>query len=342
MNILAYIEELLLLNDCVIIPEFGGFIANYSPATAVGSSFAPPSNVLSFNGKLNFNDGLLINHVSTEENISYLSAKHRVEALVAEMNCRLTEGETIEIPAVGSLQYDEQRQVIFTAAASRNINAYGLSDFTYQSLLGERLRSTMPKRVDAQAIRPPKKVLRRALWATPLLIVLFAIPFRSELVNLQESSVLPIERSEVAEAAPIVAEEQPETIAPTLEAETPKVEAEAPVVEAEAPIVKQEAPMVKQEAPAAPKAEVAKKEKPIVGNRYHIIAGAFAERRNADKLVESLCATGLEAQNIGVVSGKHYVSASSFATIEEAREANQVLARSYRSLSGAWVFTDNR
>ncbi len=63
MEISQYIKELLILNDCVIIPEFGGFVANYKPATIENNQFFPPAKEIAFNNKLVSNDGLLIKHI---------------------------------------------------------------------------------------------------------------------------------------------------------------------------------------------------------------------------------------------------------------------------------------
>ena len=35
IELAQHIETLLLENDCVIVPGFGGFVAHYSPATRV-------------------------------------------------------------------------------------------------------------------------------------------------------------------------------------------------------------------------------------------------------------------------------------------------------------------
>ena len=39
-----HIETLLLENDCVIVPDFGGFVAHYNPATYIeeGKHFPSP------------------------------------------------------------------------------------------------------------------------------------------------------------------------------------------------------------------------------------------------------------------------------------------------------------
>ena len=95
MELLAYIKELLLLNDCVIIPGFGGFVTNYKQAGLNASNFTAPSKSVSFNKKLNFNDGLFINHVASELGINYIAARKKIDLMVQELNYRLTDGDRI-------------------------------------------------------------------------------------------------------------------------------------------------------------------------------------------------------------------------------------------------------
>ena len=47
IELAQHIEALLLENDCVIVPNFGGFVAHYAPATYVKEEnlFLPPTPV---------------------------------------------------------------------------------------------------------------------------------------------------------------------------------------------------------------------------------------------------------------------------------------------------------
>ena len=56
-----HIEILLLSNDCVILPNFGGFMAHHVEARHDDSdgAFLPPLRTIGFNPKLTLNDSLL-------------------------------------------------------------------------------------------------------------------------------------------------------------------------------------------------------------------------------------------------------------------------------------------
>ena len=50
MNTLAEkVEKLLINNDCVVVPAFGGFIKNKKSAAIVGQKIVPPQVDVSFN-----------------------------------------------------------------------------------------------------------------------------------------------------------------------------------------------------------------------------------------------------------------------------------------------------
>ena len=73
---IEYISDLLFLHDCVIIPDFGGFICNYKSAYIDDESglICPPSKDILFNRNLTHNDGLLVSWIAGKENISYEKA----------------------------------------------------------------------------------------------------------------------------------------------------------------------------------------------------------------------------------------------------------------------------
>ena len=54
IELAQHIEALLLENDCVIVPGFGGFVAHYAPATHVKEEnlFLPPTRTIGFNPQL--------------------------------------------------------------------------------------------------------------------------------------------------------------------------------------------------------------------------------------------------------------------------------------------------
>ena len=73
MKISTHIFDLLREYDCVIIPDFGAFVTRNVSAkiSSDGSKIFPPKKEVSFDKNLVKNDGLLINNISSKEQVSY-------------------------------------------------------------------------------------------------------------------------------------------------------------------------------------------------------------------------------------------------------------------------------
>ena len=103
MEIDHYVSELLYQYDCVVIPGFGGFVANYSPARIhpTQHTFSPPSKNISFNKNLTNNDGLLANQIADAESITYSEANDVISSFVETCNNCLQKGKRVEIKNIG-------------------------------------------------------------------------------------------------------------------------------------------------------------------------------------------------------------------------------------------------
>ena len=113
MKISSYIFELLQSHDCVIVPNFGALVARNISAkiSSDGSKIFPPNKELSFNKNLVKNDGLLINAISSNENISYEGAEQKISNWVRRTNKKLEKQRYIEIKNIGSISLENTKYV---------------------------------------------------------------------------------------------------------------------------------------------------------------------------------------------------------------------------------------
>ena len=83
-----YISELLFKHDCVIVPNFGGFVGNHKSAKLNSQTnvLYPPTKQILFNRDLITNDGLLISHKASQESVSLEEAKEAVVEYVFNSN----------------------------------------------------------------------------------------------------------------------------------------------------------------------------------------------------------------------------------------------------------------
>jgi len=311
VELLAYIKELLLLNDCVIIPGFGGFVTNYKEAGLHASLFSPPGKSVSFNRKLNFNDGLFINHVASEEGLNYIVARRKVEQMVQELNYRLTDGEKISIPGLGDIHYDEQQHLVFTPNIVDNLNvdAFGLSAFSYESLFSRQVARKTISHQDRQAIEVifQKRSLKKVLVAVPLLFALAVIPLKNNTTHLQKSDLSNIREMMMPTQTPSIGKE-------TIGSEE-KNEGAADLTTGS-----NQSEMTPYEAPA----------------RYFLIVGSFRSEENALSFINQLVEKGYQGTDLGVIKGLHYISLGGFTNVDDALSARADYEE--ETEAGSWIY----
>lgn len=110
-----HIEILLLDNDCVIVPDFGGFVAHRVTAYYDQSdhNFLPPKRMLGFNPQLRINDSLLVQSYVSAHDISYPEALRRVEDEVAELKNVLENEGTYTLEDIGTLTVNTEGKYQF-------------------------------------------------------------------------------------------------------------------------------------------------------------------------------------------------------------------------------------
>src|SRR3954468_13872301 len=104
MNIEKHISELLFEHDCVIVPDFGGFVCNYSSAgiNPAKHQFRPPYKKISFNRNLRNNDGLLANQIVRAEQVSYSDSNRLISEYVVGLKKDLDSNKRLDLSNIGT------------------------------------------------------------------------------------------------------------------------------------------------------------------------------------------------------------------------------------------------
>ncbi len=115
VNIIRYINDLLYLHECVIIPGFGGFVTNYKPSRLDEKRgvFYPPTKEISFNRSLTKNDGLLVNWLVQHESISYENANKIISYFVEDIKVKLNQGHRVVFENVGIVYSNRHSNILF-------------------------------------------------------------------------------------------------------------------------------------------------------------------------------------------------------------------------------------
>ena len=128
-----HIEILLLSNDCVIVPDFGGFMAHHVDAhyDEQEGVFLPPQRTLGFNPQLKINDSLLAQSYVEAYDISYPEAILWIEDEVNELKMHLQTKGIYELNSIGTLEFNENGNYVFTPCEAGILtpNLYGLCSF---------------------------------------------------------------------------------------------------------------------------------------------------------------------------------------------------------------------
>ncbi len=134
-----HIEILLLDNDCVIVPDFGGFVAHHVEARydESESSFLPPLRTLGFNPHLkNINDSLLAQSYVEAYDISYPEAQRTISEEVRNLKATLDEEGSYELKNIGTLGMGDNGDIVFEPCEAGILTPelYGLDSFEMRRL----------------------------------------------------------------------------------------------------------------------------------------------------------------------------------------------------------------
>lgn len=265
MTLSNYISDLLYRYECVIVPNFGGFVTNEISAklNQFTHTFYPPSKQLSFNSHLQNNDGLLVNYVASSKKISYSEALESIEKEVAEWKLLLTV-EMLELENIGSLKLNKERKLIFEPVNSLN---YLTSSFGLDSYVSPAIKRIVYKEKVKQLETFSTEETKRKTPAFIKYAATAAILFALGTVSWNEYQKIEYNNL-VAEA-----EQQQKKVEKTIQEATFVISSPLPAITL----------------------NVTKE----IYN-YHIIAGAFRASENAEKKLQYLLQKGYNAKILGI------------------------------------------
>ena len=305
MTLAKYISDLLYRYDCVIVPNFGGFIANKISAKVnhFTHTFYAPTKQLTFNAHLKNNDGLLINYIVKSQNIPYVEAVSFVESEVAKWQNTLNQ-EELEIENVGSLHKNENDVIIFDPVYSINYltSSFGLDTYVSPAIkrISENKKEVIPTPVipihRAEGHKEKTPAFIKYAAAAVIVFALGTVGWK-QYQNFTYNNL--IAQSEL----------QQQKVDKTI----------------------QEATFIINNPLPAITLNVAKKTQ-----NYHIIAGAFREPANANKKLEQLLKKGYNAKILGI--NKWNLTQVAYASFDTKREAiNKLNDIKRKDSKDAWL-----
>jgi len=177
LDIAVFIKELILRNECVILPHFGGFITRYRPANIDPGEkiLTPPSKEIEFRKDLKKDNGLLVDYIAKKKKIFITRAMRLIQDYVNEINAKLNRGEKVVLEGIGSFVKDlSDQEIKFFSFRDENylIDSYGLMNLE----LSELEKSVSPDDTNLQI--PPVKVInwkKTGIWVASSIVILILL-----------------------------------------------------------------------------------------------------------------------------------------------------------------------
>lgn len=310
MQVEGYISELLYDHDCVIVPDFGGFIGNYAPAKIdpVKHLFEPPHKNILFNKGLTQNDGLLANYISNKQQVSYSAALNVLTDEVRRYRAELKQSKRLTLDNIGVLLMDEHDNLIFQPDEKVNYlpEAFGLSSFFHLPVSAEEKTEKESVVVQLHKERSRLKPYAVAAAIGALIASTFWFTMQEGNWKVNYSSLN------------IFAKKEAKQYTRSSNIDLTKIAAPTDSISF---VIRQ------------PKATLAD----ITASQYHIVAGCFRYLENAQTLVGQLQHKNVEASIIGKnPQGLYIVGCGKFSSYSEAESHLDTFRKNVQA--DAWVF----
>ncbi len=280
MILANYINDLLYRYECVIVPNFGGFVTNKVGAkiNEFNDTFYPPSKQITFNSNLNVNDGLLANYIAASKNISFEEASNAINLSVIQWQNTL-QTKPLEIGSIGVLSLNKKNKIIFEPNYTVNYlsESFGLSQVEFSSI--KRYKEVV-KPIITNDEKEYKKVIPAFIKYAATAVVLLTLGFAGS--NIYEQNV------------------QKKLLANQEKALEKKIQAATFVISNPLPTIQLNILKAKT-------------------TPFHVVAGAFQFPENAEKKVNQLNKLGYNASILGINKwGLTEVAFNSFSDRNEA------------------------
>lgn len=314
-ELVSHIEFLLHHHNCVIIPDFGGFVVNSSHARRDGiSTFHAPSCELVFNRDLLHNDGLLAQSYMKSYQIPFEAAMAKIELAVDELKRQLRDEKQVELGDLGCFAMNDEKRFVYKPAVFVQPALFGLGTASLKPLIQMQPAGN----VSHTAQRKPlyRSVGIAAAAAVVLLLLMFLLPVGEQTIARQSAQM--VSESDLFGGR-------------TQRAKREKVDQKLVVSDnkaAEVLVAEQ------SQATATPKMLDATL---LNEPRYYIVVGVYEVKEVAEKMMENLLSEGLNETGWMQRPGRIDVYAASFTDKEAAENSLKEIHQDFPDLRDAWI-----
>jgi len=349
------IAELLYKHDCVIVPNFGGFVARSQSASfSKGNNLLyPQAKHVLFNKNLLHNDGLLITAYMEKSGISYIEAEKIILDYKDFVQSLLAVKKRFELNNIGLLYLDAEGTLRFEAKTDINflLDSFGFEPIIANELVIEPEKPVFEKQFeDRKAVVVTSPIVKKRSYAK-IAALAIGIPVTLTFLLMAATSkpMQPILQSSLN---PFYSPEKTYTpIAPSNNKAyiIEKINTQELLADANGfasfklsengniVIANTNDSVAVIDKTAVTKPLLAHKEPTNMSGKYQVVVGCFGVEENAERLVTELVNKHFNAGISGVnAKGLHVVSCGSFNSKDEAAS---LLATIKDTFPNAWVMS---
>ncbi|MEN9919763.1 MAG: hypothetical protein RL662_2199 [Bacteroidota bacterium] len=341
----SHIDYLIQKHDCVIIPDFGGFVLSHEGAAFTRDGLVlPPKITIGFNPELRYNDGLLAESYMNMYSIPYDVACKRIYDAVKRLNAILAMQHPVQIGNLGKLLLDKSDRLSFSPNENLSLfhpETFGLSPLNIRRLVD----------IEKTVIKSNQRViLNRALAgigtaaAAVLLFFVASTPVK-ETIDTQKSSfftdLVTSSTQPVAQTSIVTEEASAEEVAVEISS----------TISTENEVVLEPSPIVKARAADPAMEDVKKKvevvESPIVNkekeksNNFFLIVGGSTKQSEVQRLLKKMKSQGFSEADVLKSKDRTRVYVASFTTANDAEQYLETFKANNPRLSDAWIYQKN-
>ena len=338
IELLKHIETLLLENDCVIIPSFGGFVSHYTPARWIEDEgiFLPPTRSIGFNPQLKMNDGLLVQSYMTSYCTDFSDASKLINKAVDELINTLHVDGKVEMHGIGDMFFTIHGKLQFQPYEDGLLTPYlyGLSSFGINKI--DEVVKTIDEKVVPETsnqkvyeIRVNRSFIRTAVAVAAAIIIFFLMSTPVEKTYVEKGNYAQLIPSELLEPFD---NSLKESVPAKKQVNNQKVQEEIkPKAIKEVVIPKNN--IENKSNTAKPLSESANK------NSCHIIIASVNKRADAQEIVDRLISKGYSKASI--IEGKKWIRVSIMSLSNNDEANNKLLQlKKNKNFKDAWLLTD--
>lgn len=330
IDLVRHIEILLLENDCVVVPGFGGFIAHYMPAVwnETEEVFYPPVRAIGFNAQLKINDGILVQSYMESYRTDFSDANRILQKDIERLVDTLHGEGRLDLGNIGEISISVQGLYLFSPYENKLLSPvfYGVEcfDFKYlNSLKPGRTVSLFPVESPTPRknyeIRISRTFVRNAVAVAAAVFLFFYLSAPIENTYVEKHNYAQLLLTDLLS-------EKHSLLTTPVANPVSKDTSQRSIVVKEVKV-----PKAPNKVPAAPREE----KLAVIAKPYHIIVGSVAKRDEADAVVANL---KTDYPDAGVIDGdgKIRISLVSYSTREEANK-QLIEIRKKSTYKDAWL-----